>query len=186
MIPALCGGRFERNGGALFVPRTFDPANTGSNLILSESNTRVTAKTISVGMTTAVPVLSGDTTVEFQVVGSAGNDVIGIVGAGFDVNMYVGQALWGYGYYDYNGAILHNSAFFIAGTTGYAAGNIIGMKWTHATKTVHFYKDGVSAVSPFVTTDLSAPYYIAVGCGNNGGLDVQLRSNPATFTYTYS
>ena len=160
---------------------TWNPADIGSGLSLSNGNLTVTSS--GVGLTrTAISKSSGKWYWEVSADSVTTNMVIGVADGSANVGDYTGSNPDGWGLYGNHG-VLHDGALIDsgAGFAAYVQGDIIGCALDMDAQTIQFYKNG--AIEGTLITDLGTNMFPSVGAGDQG---VQVTANFGATTFSYT
>lgn len=154
---------------------TFNPADKGSNIVLSNGNLTATTASSFQSVRSNVSKTKGKWYWEVtlnHIDGFAGG--IGLFGA--NLNDFVGDDASGWGYYE-NGNKFHTGSSVAYGSS-YVAGDVIGVALDMDGGTVAFYKNGVAQGTAY--TGLSGRMYAMNSINANGGNAVVTANFGAT------
>lgn len=176
---------------------TFDPANLGPDLSLSNSNQTVTFLTNGDSKNRTArclyPLSSFTNYVEFLVYAAAGasptlsgNCALGIVDASASLSTFVGGDAHGYGFLPAEGQIWTNNASSVTTSATCALGDIIGMQaiFTGSSPSLTFFKNGVQIGT--INLPASGTWYIAASVGGATGSAMLVFMNAGQQTFQYN
>ena len=178
MIPTLqLGGMGRRVKGGVLTYATWNPADKGAGVTLSNSNLTMTMAAGGIARST-IGVTSGKW--YWEITRGAGVDcVAGIANSSASLTVYLGSDANGWGYIGSNGNKLNNATSAAYGSA-YSSANVIGVYLDMDAGTLEFLRGNVSQGIAY--TGLTGTIFAAGGTNNSG--DGQTANFGATaFTY---
>ncbi len=153
---------------------TWNPADKGANVALSNGNLTLDAQTTdSVRATSSKSTGDQSYSVTVDTVNAPQTPLIGLGTSGADIGQYPGFDAFGWSYYT-DGTKYTGNVGTAYGAT-YTAGDVIKVRWNATAGEIEFFKNGASQGVAF--TAISATLFPMVGCGSTGGNHTQCTAD---------
>lgn len=172
------------------TPCTWNPADKGSGIILSNGNRTASVTAVATARQGVRATTSRNTVGNWQFEVAVGAftgtqlPIIGVSDSSAPLTQFLGATNDGWGYYGFSGQTLHNNTSSSYGAA-YTTGDIIGAVYNAATGALSFYKNGVSQGVAF-GAGVVGPAFPTVSAGGATTTDTCLLTlNAGEFPFSF-